>query len=99
VDSIAAMVTDLREEFMRSLTEARKYSRAWNARSTTLKLQLGDTHDLHIAKRDDLRLKEYMGAYTWHRDNASFCSMAINLLLNKEVNAIVGQGSLPAQRK
>lgn len=93
------LIRDLHAEFMRSVTEATKYSKAWVRRSATLSQKYGnDTAEAYIAARDDMRLQEYMGSYSWHRDNAGFCVGAINLLLNEAVNQIVGRG-IPSQRE
>lgn len=93
------LVRKLHADFLRSVKEATTYSFAWQNRSATLKLQHGnDSHQLHIAKRDDLRLKEYMASYVWHRDNSSFCINAINMLRNEEVNQLVDRQRLPGQR-
>ena len=89
----ARLIGDLRAEAIRSLTEALKMSRLWTQRRDHLKRQFGDTHELFIAKRDDLRLKEFMAGYVWHRDNSSWANQMIKML--QETTVI---DNVPAQR-
>lgn len=74
-------IEQLRGELERSIRLALQASARWNQRSTDLRVQFGaDTHELHIAKRDDLRLKEYMAAYVWHRDNSNWARNMLGVL-------------------
>lgn len=92
------LIRQLHAEMERSVGEAMRYSSAWQRRSANLRRQHGDdSHELVIFKRDDLRLKEYMASYVWHRDNSTFCATIIGLLMNEAVNSIVTP-ELPRQR-
>lgn len=84
------LITDLHTEMVNSTYMALRMSRAWQKRSAALKVKFGDdTAELHLAKRDDLRLKEYMAGYNWHAANAGFASGVIATLMNQEVQRVV----------
>lgn len=85
-------------EAFQSMKMALRASRFWNARSADLKKQHGDdTPQLYIAKRDDLRLKEYMAQYVWHRDNSGWARTMIDML-KEEQEHVRPRRQVPSQR-
>lgn len=86
-----ALIRMLYAEVIRSTGEALRYSKDWQGRNNALALIHGDgSTELRIAKRDDQQLKDAMAAYTWHRDNASFASGVISLLMSQELGRVLG---------
>jgi len=85
------LIKTLYDEMISSTQMALKQSAAWKERNLTLsRLHRHDEGIEHIAKRDDMRLKEYMSKYNWHIANAGFCVGIIGMLMNKEVRRAVG---------
>jgi hypothetical protein len=74
------LIALLRAEAVRSLTIALEQSTLWNRRQTALKRHWGSGYELRIAKRDDQQLKDYLSAYTWHRDNSAWAHTMIGML-------------------
>lgn len=82
-----ALIARLREEVRHSMLKALASSDAWNTRNQELKARYGhDTPELFLAQRDDLRLKEYMGAYVWHRDHSTWAKSMLETLTGETVD-------------
>jgi hypothetical protein len=76
----SALIILLRREMERSVVEALKFSKAWLSRSATISREQPDEGYEFIGKRDDMRLKEYMAGYVWHRDNSAWAHTMIQAL-------------------
>lgn len=77
----AKLVSMLHKEMLRSTDRMFRASAQWNERSEQLKAAYGDdTAETFMRKNNDLRLKEYMGVYVWHRDNAQVCASILTAL-------------------
>lgn len=100
-----SLTVALRDDMMRSADMMLKASRHWTIRNNQLKAQYGDdTPELLIEKGRDLRLKEYMGVYTWHRDNVNACANALLALASirseeTEIDRRAREASIAAQRR
>lgn len=77
----AKLVSMLHKEMLRSTDRMFRASQQWSTRSEQLKAAYGDdTAETFMRKNNDLRLKEYMGVYVWHRDNAQTCASILTAL-------------------
>jgi hypothetical protein len=90
------LIAALQAEMLRSLKLAMEQSELWNRRQRALKRHYGSGYENRIAKRDDQMLKDFLSAYTWHRDNSAWAWTMIQML-RSEYGAVPDRPRTPTR--